>query len=263
MQASRGPVRHPPRCVFRVGEKTHRNNVQMGMFGRNRSNVWPAPGAPAIADAVAALPLHSAVIDGGPSSSTKRASRSPLPRRPRSHGRPRAGQTVGRQIPLYCINLLFIDGYDLREWSLANPRDAILATITRIGFENAEIDELVADFDDGADPDDTIAPKILAGPPGSVRRRSAHARAPSPAGWRWPRSRRPRSAVRRRAGLGCALAGITRVAIGRRALRLHGSQAGVGARRGRYCPARGMDAGFRPRTASHPCRYSCSAARPV
>lgn len=26
--------------VFRAGEKTHRNNIQLGRFGRNRSNVW-------------------------------------------------------------------------------------------------------------------------------------------------------------------------------------------------------------------------------
>ena len=31
--------------VFRVGEETHRNNVQLGRFGRNRSNLWSYPGA--------------------------------------------------------------------------------------------------------------------------------------------------------------------------------------------------------------------------
>ena len=31
--------------VFRVGEAPHRNNIQLGRFGRNRSNVWTYPGA--------------------------------------------------------------------------------------------------------------------------------------------------------------------------------------------------------------------------
>jgi DNA modification methylase len=30
--------------VFRVGGDAHRNNVQLGRFGRNRSNVWSYPG---------------------------------------------------------------------------------------------------------------------------------------------------------------------------------------------------------------------------
>ena len=30
--------------VFRVGGQTHRNNVELGRFGRNRSNVWTYPG---------------------------------------------------------------------------------------------------------------------------------------------------------------------------------------------------------------------------
>ncbi|MBP1178445.1 DNA modification methylase [Methylobacterium sp. PvR107] len=32
-------------AVFRVGEARHRDNVQMGRYGRNRSNVWAYPGA--------------------------------------------------------------------------------------------------------------------------------------------------------------------------------------------------------------------------
>lgn len=31
-------------CVFRVGDGPHRNNVELGRFGRNRSNVWTYPG---------------------------------------------------------------------------------------------------------------------------------------------------------------------------------------------------------------------------
>jgi DNA modification methylase len=27
-------------CVFRVGDQSHRNNIELGRFGRNRSNVW-------------------------------------------------------------------------------------------------------------------------------------------------------------------------------------------------------------------------------
>lgn len=31
-------------CVFRVGGQPHQNNVELGRFGRNRSNVWTYPG---------------------------------------------------------------------------------------------------------------------------------------------------------------------------------------------------------------------------
>jgi DNA modification methylase len=31
--------------VFKQGRGAHRNNVQLGQFGRNRSNVWHSPGA--------------------------------------------------------------------------------------------------------------------------------------------------------------------------------------------------------------------------
>ena len=31
--------------VFKHGHNEHRNNVQLGQFGRNRSNVWHYPGA--------------------------------------------------------------------------------------------------------------------------------------------------------------------------------------------------------------------------
>ena len=30
--------------VFKHGHNGHRNNVQLGQFGRNRSNVWRYPG---------------------------------------------------------------------------------------------------------------------------------------------------------------------------------------------------------------------------
>ena len=32
-------------CVFRKGGKQHRNNIQLGKFGRNRTNVWQYPSA--------------------------------------------------------------------------------------------------------------------------------------------------------------------------------------------------------------------------
>ncbi|WP_335645495.1 DNA methyltransferase [Methylobacterium durans] len=32
-------------AVFRVGDEAHQNNVQLGRFGRNRSNVWSYPGS--------------------------------------------------------------------------------------------------------------------------------------------------------------------------------------------------------------------------
>lgn len=31
--------------VFKTGDGPHRNNVQLGRFGRNRSNVWRYPGS--------------------------------------------------------------------------------------------------------------------------------------------------------------------------------------------------------------------------
>jgi DNA modification methylase len=37
--------RHELVFVFRNGKEAHRNNVQLGRFGRNRTNVWNYPGA--------------------------------------------------------------------------------------------------------------------------------------------------------------------------------------------------------------------------
>jgi len=37
--------RHELVCVFKCGRNGHRNNIQLGQFGRNRSNVWHYPGA--------------------------------------------------------------------------------------------------------------------------------------------------------------------------------------------------------------------------
>ena len=37
--------RHEFIAVFKHGRQGHRNNIQLGQFGRNRSNVWHYPGA--------------------------------------------------------------------------------------------------------------------------------------------------------------------------------------------------------------------------
>src|SRR3954447_11108332 len=37
--------RHELVAVFKNGRNEHRNNIQLGRFGRNRSNVWHYPGA--------------------------------------------------------------------------------------------------------------------------------------------------------------------------------------------------------------------------
>lgn len=48
--------------VFRVGEARHRDNVQMGRHGRNRSNVWTYPGANGFgAERLANLAAHPTV----------------------------------------------------------------------------------------------------------------------------------------------------------------------------------------------------------
>jgi hypothetical protein len=50
--------------VFKHGRKEHRNNVQLGQFGRNRSNVWNYPGANSFARSGAEgnlLALHPTV----------------------------------------------------------------------------------------------------------------------------------------------------------------------------------------------------------
>jgi DNA modification methylase len=46
-------------AVLRVGEEQHRNNVELGRFGRNRSNVWTYPGVNAFGkDRKEALAAH-------------------------------------------------------------------------------------------------------------------------------------------------------------------------------------------------------------
>jgi DNA modification methylase len=48
--------------VFRVGENPHRNNVELGRFGRNRSNVWIYAGVNAFGrDRLEALAAHPTV----------------------------------------------------------------------------------------------------------------------------------------------------------------------------------------------------------
>src|SRR6202023_4297411 len=38
-------VSHELVLLFKQGHRTHRNNIQLGRFGRNRSNIWQYPGA--------------------------------------------------------------------------------------------------------------------------------------------------------------------------------------------------------------------------
>ena len=48
--------------VFRVGQCTHQNNVELGRFGRNRSNVWTYPGVNSFgAGRMDALAMHPTV----------------------------------------------------------------------------------------------------------------------------------------------------------------------------------------------------------
>jgi DNA modification methylase len=48
--------------VFRVGEKSHKNNVQLGRFGRNRSNLWSYAGANTFSpDRMNVLSVHPTV----------------------------------------------------------------------------------------------------------------------------------------------------------------------------------------------------------
>jgi len=49
-------------CVFRVGDQPHRNNIELGRFGRNRSNVWTYAGANSFgSDRDEALATHPTV----------------------------------------------------------------------------------------------------------------------------------------------------------------------------------------------------------
>jgi hypothetical protein len=45
--------RHELVFVLRSGSERHRNNVQLGRFGRNRTNVWNYPGANSFTEAQA------------------------------------------------------------------------------------------------------------------------------------------------------------------------------------------------------------------
>ena len=81
---------------------------------------------PSIARAVAALPLHSAVIDGeavvldDQGRSSFSALQAALGTGGRGPGKRQATEAV-----LYAFDLLFLDGHDLRGWSLDNRRDAL------------------------------------------------------------------------------------------------------------------------------------------
>ncbi|WIG52217.1 MAG: DNA modification methylase [Afipia sp.] len=48
--------------IFRVGENPHKNNIELGSFGRNRSNVWSYPGVNTFGrHRLAALAMHPTV----------------------------------------------------------------------------------------------------------------------------------------------------------------------------------------------------------
>ncbi len=85
---------------------------------------------PGIAAAAAALPIHSAIFDGEavvldeagrPSFAALQAALGTGGRGP--------GKREAAEACLYAFDLLFLDGLDLRAWSLANRRDALGATI--------------------------------------------------------------------------------------------------------------------------------------
>ena len=85
---------------------------------------------PAIAAAVAALPIHSAVIDGeavvldGQGRSNFGLLQAALGTSGRGPGKRTAGEAL-----LYAFDLLFLDGHDMRAWALGDRRDALLGTI--------------------------------------------------------------------------------------------------------------------------------------
>ena len=85
---------------------------------------------PAIAASVAALPLHSAVIDGEAVvlDEEGKSSFSSLQAALGTGGRG-PGKRQATEASLYAFDLLFLDGHDLRAWSLDNRR-AALETIT-------------------------------------------------------------------------------------------------------------------------------------
>ena len=81
---------------------------------------------PTIAAAIAALPLHDAVIDGEAVvlDDQGRASFSDLQQALGTSGRG-PGRGSAAEAVLYAFDLLFLDGHDLRGWSLENRRDAL------------------------------------------------------------------------------------------------------------------------------------------
>ncbi len=85
---------------------------------------------PGIAAAAAVLPIHSAIIDGEAVvlDEAGRPSFAALQSALGTSGRG-PGKREAAEACLYAFDLLFLDGLDLRGWSLANRRDALAATI--------------------------------------------------------------------------------------------------------------------------------------
>ena len=87
---------------------------------------------PAIAAAVAGLPAQEAIIDGEAVALDEhgRANFGLLQQALGTGGGARGlGKRTAHEAKLYCFDLLFLDGHDLRSWSLENRRDALLGNI--------------------------------------------------------------------------------------------------------------------------------------
>lgn len=89
---------------------------------------------PALAAAIAALPLHDAVLDGEAVvlDATGRASFSALQAALGTGGRG-PGKREAAEAVLYAFDLLFLDGHDLRDWTLENRRDALASVVGEAG----------------------------------------------------------------------------------------------------------------------------------
>ena len=89
---------------------------------------------PAIADAIAALPIHNAAFDGEAVvlDDMGRSSFPALQQALGTGGRG-PGKRTAHEAVLYCFDLLYLDGHDLRLWSLENRRDALLGIIGEAG----------------------------------------------------------------------------------------------------------------------------------
>ncbi|WP_210482876.1 non-homologous end-joining DNA ligase [Microvirga antarctica] len=84
---------------------------------------------PLIAEALAALPVHSAVLDGE-SVVLDEQGRSDFSALQAALGKGRAGRNPAGSAIFYAFDLLFLDGHDLRDWKLESRRDALEAILS-------------------------------------------------------------------------------------------------------------------------------------